>query len=335
MGGNALKHATIRLEKKYYEHVAQGTSDLLKQTFPKAKVAVIPSYGEKESFGDLDILISGVHIDKLLEFAEKPLQTPEWHKNGGVLSFGLDLTALLKKHAIFQVDFITVPEEDFDFALNYFAYNDLGNLIGQTAHGIGLKFGHDGLWYKYIVETQLVKEICITKDFTAALDILGYSLSDYRRGFRSLEDIFHYAASSEHFTTWNYQLENRNAVGRVRDKKRKTYMAFLEWMKDKELPFERKPRDYGLKLAAHKIGDVAREFMYATLDYFQTERVKKKFNGQFVRTWTGLEGKELGGFMNNYRGEYHDLFVKKIESLTLEQVEADVKAEFEKWKKKP
>src|SRR5579859_5325409 len=164
MGGNALKLATVRLEKKYYEYVAQGTSDVLKQTFPKARVAVIPSYENKESFGDLDILISGVPMDKLREFAQVALQTPEMHQNGNVLSFGLDITALLMKKALFQVDFISMSEEDFEFALNYFAFNDLGNLIGQTAHGIGLKFGHDGLWYKYIVETQLVKEICITKD---------------------------------------------------------------------------------------------------------------------------------------------------------------------------
>jgi hypothetical protein len=333
MGGNALKLQTVRLEKKYYEHVAAGTSDVLKQAFPDAKVAVIPAYEEKESFGDLDILISGIPMDKLREFVEKALVSPEYHQNGNVLSFGLEITALLMKRAIFQIDFITVPDEDFDFALKYFAYNDLGNLIGQTAHGVGLKFGHDGLWYKYIVDTQLVKEICITKDFAVALHLLGYSMFEYNAGFRNLEDIFVFTCKSKFFTTWNYQLENRNAVGRVRDKKRKTYMDFLEWMKDKNLPSERMPRDHGFLIAAKERPDVAMEFIHATFDYFRVEKVKKKFNGEFVGLWTGLQGKELGGFMADYRGNDREAFLKRIESMTSEQVEAHVKRVFEEWEK--
>lgn len=332
MGGNAISNA-VRLEKKYYNHVSEGMETVLKQAFPNAQIKVIPSYEAKESFGDLDILVSGVDIGTLREFCAKELNSKEIHTNGNVISFALELTALLMKEAVFQVDLIKVPEEDFDFAFHYFAYNDLGNLIGQTAHGMGLKFGHDGLWYKYIVETQLVKEILITKNFATALHILGYSWTDYSRGFRSLEDIFHYAVSSEFFTTWNYQLENRNAVGRIRDKKRKTYMAFLDWMKDKNLPSERGPKDLGLKLAAHRDIGVSLQFMYATLDYFQMKRVSVKFNGFNVGTWTGLTGKELGGFMSDYRGEDRDSFMKKMDSMTFDQIEADVKQFYEKWRK--
>jgi hypothetical protein len=332
MGGNAIKGA-IRLEKQYYEYVADGTSTVLKQAFPKARISVIPSYSDKESFGDLDVLISGVDVGTLREFCQKALNATEIVTNSNVISFGLEITALLMKHAVFQVDFITIPEDIHEFALKYFAFNDLGNLIGQTAHGIGLKFGHDGLWYKYIVDTQLVKEICITQDFDVALDILGYSVSEYNRGFRSLEDIFTYVTGSDHFTTWNYQLENRNATGRVRDKKRKTYMDFLEWMKDKDLPAERKPRDYGLMIAANKDHEVCMEFMRATLDYFRTERVKRKINGETVSLWTKLQGKELGGFMADYRGDDRDAFMKKMESMTSDQIMQDVKQFFETWSK--
>lgn len=334
MGGNALKLETVRLEKKYYDHVAAGTAEVLQTAFPKAKVAVIPSYGEKESFGDLDVLISGIPMDKLREFVTQKLNSPEYFQNGNVLSFGLEITALLMKRAIFQIDFITIPEEDFDFALNYFAYNDLGNLIGQTAHGIGLKFGHDGLWYKYIIETQLVKEICITKDFDTALRILGYSVSDYKRGFQTLEDIFTYAVSSENFSTWNYQLENRNHVGRIRDKKRKTYMAFLEWMEDRDLPGERRDRDLGLVLADYNVPAVSFEFMITTLNHFKVERVKKKFSGEKVSEWTGLTGKELGQFMSEYRGLDRELFINQMDLTPTDKVEKEVKEFFEKWSKK-
>lgn len=334
MGGNALDMPVVRLEKKYYDYLAEGQETILKETFPNAKIKVIPAYAEKESFGDIDVLISGVPMDALRMFCETKLQTPEMHQNGNVLSFAFEITALVMKRAFFQVDYITVPAEDFDFALNYFAYNDLGNLIGQTAHGIGLKFGHDGLWYKYIVETQLVKEICITKDFAVALDILGYSVHSFNVGFRTLGDIFHYAASSPYFTTWNYQLENRNAVGRVRDKKRKTYMAFLEWLKDKKLSNVRLSKDLGIRIATEREPEIAREFILATLNYFKVDRVKKKVNGENIRVWTGLEGKNLGEFMSDFRGEDRDAFLNYIDLLPTDKVEGEVKAFFETWSNK-
>lgn len=335
MGGNALKLQTIRLEKEFYQHVAGGTTDVLKTAFPTAKVEAIPSYGSKESFGDLDILISGVSMDKLRDFAIQALNTQEYHQNGNVLSFGLDVSPILMKApSIFQVDFITVSEEDFDFALNYFSYNDLGNLIGQTAHGIGLKFGHNGLWYKYIVDTQLVKDMFITNDFGTALRILDYSVIDFKTGFETLEDIFYYVVSSQYFSTWNYQLENRNHVGRIRDKKRKTYMAFLDWIKDKDLPSDRKAKDLGLKTANYHIPAVSEDYMNATLEYFKTQRVKKKFNGQLVQEWTGLNDKELGQFMSEYRGLDKDLFLDQMDLLPTNKVETNVKAFFEKWKER-
>ena len=331
MGGNAVSNA-VRLEKKFYDYVADGTSTVLREAFPEAKIAVIPSYGQKESFGDLDILISGVDVGTLREFCSNALNSQEIHINGGVISFGLEITALLMKHAIFQVDFITVPEEDFDFALKYFAFNDLGNLIGQTAHGIGLKFGHDGLWYKYIVDTQLVKEICITKNFEEALGLLDYSYKRYCNGFDSLEDIFEYVTDSKYFTKWNYRLENRNHVGRIRDRKRKTYMDFLAWMESKDLNEERAPRDHGFLMVAEELPDIAMEFIHATFDYFRKERVKRWFNGELINEWTLLKGKELGGFMADYKGSDKEEFLSKIEKLgSAEAVKQDVLAFYREW----
>jgi hypothetical protein len=166
-----------------------------------------------------------------------------------------------------------------------------------------------------------------------ALDILGYGNKYQTTDFNTTEDIFTFAISSPYFSTWNYQLENRNHVGRIRDKKRKTYMEFLEWMKGKQLPSERRSKDLGLKVAAELKPHVAQEFMHATLDYFRTERVKNKFNGELVSRLTGLTGKELGGFMSDYRGDNREAFMSKMERFSTEQVEADIVSSFEMWSK--
>lgn len=334
MGGNAIKVLQVtRLEKKYYDHVAEGMATVLREAFPKARIEVIEAYRNKESFGDLDVLISGVDANKLEEFCVGPLNSQEIHRNGGVISFAFEVTALLMKKAFFQVDFITVPEEDFDFALQYFAFNDLGNLIGQTAHGVGLKFGHDGLWYKYIVDTQLVKEICITKDFGEALGLLDYSYKGYCNGFDSLEEIFEYATASQFFSKWNYQLENRNHVGRIRDKKRKTYMAFLEWMDKQEgLNEKRAPKDHGFLLAAEELPHIAMEFIHATLGYFRKQKIKRWFNGELVGEWTQFKGKGLGRFMADYKGSDHEAFLSRMEKLgSGEAVKQDVLEFYRNW----
>jgi hypothetical protein len=330
MGGNAVSNA-VRLEKQYYDFVADGTSTVLKEAFPEAIVSVIPAYREKESFGDLDILISGIDVGTLREFCEKVLNSPEVHTNSNVISFGLNITGLMFKRTIFQVDFITVPEEIHDFALKYFAFNDLGNLIGQTAHGIGLKFGHDGLWYKYIVDTQLVREICITQDFTEALEFLGYDPARYALGFDNLDAIFEYVITSPYFTTWNYLLENRNAVGRVRDKKRKTYMLFLDWLKGKTLNNERSPRDSGFIRILEKMEfpEAVKAYAIATMDYHRLNRVKKKINGTLISEWTGLTDRELGILFGNYRTLHGGLYWTTMDSMSAEEIEADVKKYFQ------
>lgn len=334
MGGNAIKDA-VRLDKQYYGYVSDGTSSVLKKVFPDAKVDVIPSYEEKDSFGDLDILISGVPTDKLAEFCHKVLNATEVVVNGNVVSFGLEIHIRDKKREIFQIDLITMPEDTYEFALKYFAFNDLGNLIGQTAHGIGLKFGHDGLWYKYIVDTQLVDEICITQNFDEALEFLGYDSKRYYEGFNTLQDIFEYATSSQHFTTWNYLLENRNAAGRIRDKKRKTYMLFLDWLKDKHFRAVRNPRDTGMALIMEhmKFPETVKAYAIATLGFHRVSRVKKKINGELIREWTGLVDKELGSFFADYRTSFGDEYWTRIDSMTSEQVETDIKECYKLWSK--
>jgi hypothetical protein len=334
MGGNAIKKVRVdRLEKVAYDHVSQGMFDTLKTAFPDATVHVIPAYKNKDSFGDLDVLISGVESEKLQEFCQLALRTEEMHVNGNVISFALEMTAYFMKKSYFQVDFIIVPEETHDFALNYFSYNDLGNFIGQTARGIGLKFGHNGLFYKYIVGTQLIREIYITTDFSEALKILCYDSEEYSKGFDDLEDVFKYASTSLYFSTWNYELENRNAVSRVRDRKRKTYIEFTEWFKEKGFNRYKIDSNIGLELAL-KNPEFCLEYAKATAEYHRVNRVKEKFNGAAIQALTGYTGKDLGEFMQEYREKFGsiDTFFRKVDNMKSDELAEDIASFDEKLK---
>jgi hypothetical protein len=83
------------------------------------------TYGNKKSFGDLDIVVAYTGNDKLLPLITEEFKPTELFDdpNQNIISFNYhDLS----------VDLIFVSDQDFDFAHNYLSYNDLGNLIGKT-----------------------------------------------------------------------------------------------------------------------------------------------------------------------------------------------------------
>lgn len=333
MGGNAIKNA-VRIPASLYEPFVEQVLFQMREAFPEGFFRPVESYASKESFGDLDIVVKNVEKEDLLKY----FSSSEIYNNGPVVSIGYVLGGIGDTQTKFQVDFIFVKPEEFTFACNYFDYNDLGNLIGQTAAGIGLKFGHTGLWYRYIVDNELLGEILITRDFRVALGILGYDVSNYHEyrltPFETLEDIFEFAVSSKYFSVWNYQLENRNHVGRIRDKKRSTYMKFLEWIKGKDLPNTIPDKTLGFIQASKTWPHCALRFTELTLDKLLRDKAKQKFNGDIVRDLTGLEYKELGDFMGYIRSQSNSAkeFYKLVTSLSDENVYKMIVDNYEVYK---
>ena len=139
MGGNALKNCTTtRLNAPEYNTlVARVINDIqeeLKASEYTRRVRAITAYATKEDFGDADILIDsfslpGDWIDRLAARWNSKEVVP----NGDVVSFEVDE---------FQVDVIKAKPVEYEFAYSYFAYNDLGNLVGRMAKKFGLKYGH-------------------------------------------------------------------------------------------------------------------------------------------------------------------------------------------------
>jgi hypothetical protein len=313
MGGNALKNTqTRRLSKAEFEAVSAAVADTLARAFPAGRVASIPAYRAKADFGDLDILLStegmaaGGGGERLRRLATDTFNATELFKNGSVLSFDYRSKPDQAEPG-FQVDVITSPEIEFDFSLAYFSFNDLGNLIGRTAHKQGASFGHDGLWYYFRDGDYSFREILLTRDHDLALRFLGYDPSRFHRGFEDLEEIFQYVAGSEFFNRDIFLLANRNNQSRVRDRKRKTYTEFLQWCEARpNLPAYTYPED-----KASWLPRLFRWFPAFEDDYRAAQRdlailrqVKTRFNGEIVAKLTGLHGKELGGLMKQIRNGF-------------------------------
>ncbi|KVP75348.1 hypothetical protein [Burkholderia ubonensis] len=307
MGGNALSVTAVRLTKKNFERVSAQCIERLQACFPGHRVAVIPAYRAKADFGDCDILVTSAGYDP--NKAAAALDAVEVVRNGPVTSVGVVVRDELPPvdGNVFQVDLIAIGEDAFDYALGYFSFNDLGNLIGRTAHRAGLSHKHDGLWFYVRDGDYKFREICLTRDYDVALRFLGYEPARFHAAFETLGEIFEYVSGSTFFNRDIFLLENRNAKSRIRDRKRRTYMEFLKWCEARpELPAYPYPDDKSawLPRIAEHFPHFEAEYQQALKDMADQRAVKVRFNGEWVAKLTGLQGKDLGALMKNVKESF-------------------------------
>lgn len=287
-------------------------SRLLTSALPYGtRFEVIKAYNNKTSFGDLDIVVESTHLrSEYVEMLRNLFQTKELVKNGNCVS--LEFKQL-------QIDFIITPASEYETSLNYFSYNDLGNLLGRVSYSMGMKLGHDGLSYNFRDGTYQFRNVILLTDWKDILPVLGYSYERYAAGFDTLEDIFEFVVSSDLFNKGIYALENRNHAARVRDTKRDSYMKFLKWLEGyKETPEQGLAQDWRLhdkKLwlpyLFEKITGFEATYNSVRKEWDEAIKFKSLYNGDLVSSWTGLSGKELGVFMKRMKEEYTEERLKK------------------------
>ncbi len=255
MGGNALATVGVqskRLNKSDFNNLTKKVVKVLDIAINKAnkmgasivsKPHEVKAYKQKETFGDLDLLVDKelfkyISYEDIMEMLklefnyEANLPFKEKDEKDMVFSLGLPSD---EDGVFFQLDLIASDKEFYDFHSSYLNWNDLGNLVGVVASSNGfLKYGHDGLVYQFRDGDNLFKKVVLTTNWNTALDFFGYSKERYHEGFDTLEEIYEYAASSKFFTPDLYEFENRNHTQRTRDRKRPTYNGFLKWIEDRD-----------------------------------------------------------------------------------------------------
>lgn len=341
MGGNALKAESVRLPAARYREVEYHAVTTLQRHFPQHRIEAVMAYADKADFGDLDILVEAGNGYDAGQLAAV-LQATEVVLNGDVTSIGLAVA-----EGVFQLDLIRTESDSFDFASRYFGLNDFGNLIGRIAHKFGAKFGHLGLLYPLRApddKDYLIAELCITRDFSEALNLLGYDAPLYENmrvtgQFKTLEDIFRYVVSSPYVNREIYLLGNRNHKARIRDAKRATYNAFLLWLDEQDdiqLPTyswaeagtsarDEQKQEF-LEMAFTCFPDFKLAHDQAMARYARKKQVKQQFNGALVAEITGLSGKQLGELMAQIRNSFAD--EASFENFFLEVDTEVIKARF-------
>lgn len=285
-----MSFETRRVDRNEYDQLVLAISQKLESLGEKIFAPVV-SYFTKPDFGDIDILILSSADHRKIVDAFEP--TEVYHNSD---CFSFDYKGV-------QVDFIFCKPENFVISCYYFAYNDLGNLLGRIFHKMGLKFGHDGLSMVVRDDTQVIGEISLSKNIDEILEFGGYSVDRYHEGFETLEDIFKYVVSSKFYSYEIFDLDNRNYRARVRDRKRKTYTEFLKWAEvnanDSDYRWASNKADY-LPSVLHRFRKVD-EYFSIIRNHSRNLTIREKFNGELVSKITGLTGKELGAFIAAFR----------------------------------
>lgn len=314
MGGNALAPFGARRVDKdtaaaVAEHVHRVLADIAAKYGAYYQCSLIPAYFEKPDFGDLDFVIDSRFNEKvskveLLAELERAFGAPiPSHNGGNVFSVGIPLEA-----GCLQVDLISTPSDIFQASLDYFSWNDLGNLIGRIAHKFGFKYGHDGLSIVLRDGTHMFAEISVSTSTEEILTFLGYDYSRWAMGFSNREEIYRFTASSELFNKSIFLLENRNHISRTREKKRPVYMEFLEWMNNPPFALN------SFQFEENKANNLTRLFesfphikdIYARKwkELDDSKYIKQHFNANLVTNLTGRTHARLGEFMAHFKREH-------------------------------
>ena len=270
---------------------------------------------EKESYGDIDLLLSNEHnVEDYKREVIRRFELVEIKYQGETINGRTHSLAIGDK----QIDISVIPFSEMVIANEYFSNNDLGNLLGRIANTIGMKFGHNGLFWIEREGDQVLGEFLISNEIETVLEILGFdrdaikyylTIKDRCQGFSTYESMYEFVTKSKYFDGTKYRLENLNQENRIRNKKRNTYMNFLEWINNNGLinktPDIIIPKrimlDAVLKEAS---GNKYVDFLLAIED---SKYASAKFNGLIVMQLVpNLFGKELGEFIAKFKMAHPD-----------------------------
>jgi|ERR1035437_24350 hypothetical protein len=301
MGGKALKNTyTERKNTEEFLRIGKKIQDkILTDIF--LETVILKCYGTKADHGDLDLLIKitpnlNINWRTYIQTAFNP---NEIYSNGGVYSFD---------YQNFQIDFIPIKKESWNIAQAYGFFDPLGNIMGKTFHKFGCSYGWEGLYYKYRnYRGTNSANILLTNDVRKIFEFGGYNYDRYLLGFDTLVDIFKFAIDCKYFDTEMFQMENLKSIDKKRNRKRKSYHVFLEYLKENNIntkyPFEEDKDLY--------IADIDAAFPEANLleqlhdlqvkDEFN-QALTEKFNGNIIMQWIPeLQGRELGEMIGEFK----------------------------------
>lgn len=260
---------------------------------------------EKQDFGDIDIIVvDNRPRDERKHNNNSPIKII--HDN--IEKFGITDELFINNSPFasilyegrYQVDFISADSDAAEYTQAYLSHNDLGNLLGRQIKRFNITHGMDGLWYDHYINNKAHRtRFLLSQDPYQILRILGLDIEKFKNGFDTYEEMFDYVQSSKYFNPEIFKFENLNNRNRVRDKKRKVYNQFLQYIN----------YDVTNDLVYNPVDDypwIPAKCEEYTTEYNRRAAIRNAVPGPLVMARTGLTGKQLGLVIGLVKELYQD-----------------------------
>jgi hypothetical protein len=199
--------------------------------------------------------------------------------------------------------------------------------MGKTFHKFGCSYGWEGLYYKYRnYRGTNSANILLTNDVRKIFEFGGYNYDRYLLGFDTLVDIFAFTINSKYFDTEMFQMENLKSIDKKRNRKRKSYHIFLEYLKENNIntkyPFEEDKNFYIADIdAAFPEVDLLQQLHDLQVKDEFNQALAEKFNGNIVMQWIPeLQGRELGTAIGQFKAKLGDDYNWMITDLPISDI---------------
>ena len=276
MGGTALLHLNVqRLSKSKYIDITNEINEIIHQYY---EFAFIPlQFPTKESFGDVDILVSN-------KLKEVDIESKGRVENGNV-------TSIEYKGA--QVDFIYIPQDAFNYSKIIYSWGEFGQILGMCCRCYGLKSSYNGLSLKN-------PPFYLSNDPKRVFEFLDLDMDTYTTGFANEIECFKYFMTSKYFKCiqMSEKAKYRDTV--------KNYLAFTKNYQETHTVIIKDidPIDNHLRKTAIHFFNKEKEFNDNQVELENSVNYSKLVNGNIISTITGYTGKELGSFINQFSLKY-------------------------------
>jgi hypothetical protein len=341
MGGNALKKVeTSRIAtKEIYQQIIAELAETL-SSLPSLGYTFSPEIPEKESFGDVDVLVDTNYdmaksVESVTSLIIRWFNPLEIANNGHIVSWSYE-----KDNLYYQVDFILVS--NIEMASFYYSYSDFGAILGRITSFSGLSLRDNGIFVKikvlYLSYKQnqdeelstdvenIIGTICLSSNPSEICSFLGLNYESWLNGFNSSEEIFQWIKSSSSFKI-EYFLSFNGQEAYKRSALRPFYRQFLEFLEVDKMErssfIDDKKRVLSSIMEALIYFNKKTEFEVIENSYLLEEKRRKKFHSKLFIA-CGVNQYHLNDIMKAFRKEKGEYFNSWLDNTDKETIQSEI-----------
>jgi hypothetical protein len=299
MGGEAIAPLIGKTAKRF----DVKTRNLLVSSLSSVSDLVpIREIKEKNDFGDIDFLCSSsLKREDILKEIIMSLQNNLFSFRGKITNDNIYSLAIDE----YQIDIVFIDPELKNVAYYYFSDNDRGNLIGSIYHQLGFSYGHKGLFLK-LEDTKILLSTS-TKKILQFLECNDDFINKiFNDGFKTFDEMFEDITKIPYFNSDYFKFENLNNKNRTRNKKRKTFNNFLNYLENKSFNNPLPQIEY-MRFKGLKYFNKEKEYVKILLEKEKAKMSRKIISGNLISEITGLKDKHLGEFIIYFKEKNIDI----------------------------